>query len=192
VLSRCELERASDGTTTPTTIGTARASAGAASRPRQRDAQQKATIPNTIQTRSNPRPRERSADEVRLGCPTTDCGSATAWTNDGSIIAIIITIHMPREQHRSAGPCLSRHTHPRHRHPPAAGHRHLAHRRMDAHRRSLRRAGSEEQRRGAKERLLRSSLGSMGRESPVVIASRSVRVRRCTVLDTTCWLVIVS
>jgi hypothetical protein len=52
-----------------------------------------------------------------------------------------------KERRRGAGPRLTGHPHPRHRHRPAAGHWHLAHRRPgrapdDRHRR----AGSEEQR----------------------------------------------
>ena len=64
------------------------------------------------------------------------------------------------ERRRGGGPRLTGHPHPRHRHRPAAGHRHAHRRHGGAPDDRQRRAASEEQRGHANERCVGGSIGS--------------------------------
>jgi len=154
-------------TTTQTAIGTALASAGAASRPPSaRRPAERRPLRTRSTRRSIPRPPAQSAvpGASRLSCRRPG-DSATALAQGWQHHCYHHHDPHAEERRRGAGPRLSArlsgHLHPRQRHRPAAGLRHLAHRRHgrapdDGHRR----AGGEEQRRAAEEGLLGSSLGN--------------------------------
>ena len=121
-----ELERAGDHDATPTAIGTTRASAAVASRPPPAphpvEKQQFRTQSRLRSTRCRPA-QSASSGACRLGWQSSG-DSATAWAR--TTAASCHHHHQPHADERqcSAHPCLSRHRHPRHRHRPAAGHRH--------------------------------------------------------------------
>jgi hypothetical protein len=94
-------------TTTPTAIGAARASAGCCiSTAASATPSRKAAIPNTVHTKKYPTPTSAVSRPRRVSpvLPMAWRWRHSIGTKDGSIIATIITTHMPRNDAAAPGP----------------------------------------------------------------------------------------
>ena len=144
--------------TTPIARGTPRDTRVVASRlPQARHLTERWQLRRRSRRRSIRRPRVKCANPVSFICPADSLAIVPQdWNERGQHHRQHHDDRHAEERRRGAGPCLSRHPHPCHRHRPVTRHQHLAHRR---HGRGPddrdQCAGHEEQHRNAEEDMLR-------------------------------------